>query len=87
MEEVPCRTSLAPLASPCFVLCLLGVEEKGFRLPGEGEDHFHYAVEPLPGHIRCRKEKVGVYKVHVYPQKWAMHFFNRRHGWGSGFVS
>ena len=26
---VPCRTSLAPLASPCFVLCLRGVEKEG----------------------------------------------------------
>ena len=26
MEEVPRRISLAPLASPCFVLCLLTVE-------------------------------------------------------------
>ena len=24
------------------------------KLPGEGGDHFHCAVEPLPGHIRCR---------------------------------
>ena len=30
MEEVPCRTSLAPLASPCYVLCLVGVETEGF---------------------------------------------------------
>ena len=29
MEEVPRRTSLAPLASPCFVLCLLRVETEG----------------------------------------------------------
>ena len=26
MEEVPRRTSLVPLALPCFVLCLIGVE-------------------------------------------------------------
>ena len=26
MEEVPRRTSLAPLASPCFVLRFIGVE-------------------------------------------------------------
>ena len=30
MEEVPRRTSLAPLASPCFLLCLIGVETEGF---------------------------------------------------------
>ena len=29
MEEVPCRTSLAPLAFPRFVLCLLRVEREG----------------------------------------------------------
>ena len=28
MEEVPRRTSLAPLASPCFLLCLTGQERK-----------------------------------------------------------
>ena len=30
LEEVPCRTSLVPLASPCFVLCLIGWKQKGF---------------------------------------------------------
>ena len=29
MEEVPRCISLAPLASPCFVLCLIGVETEG----------------------------------------------------------
>ena len=29
MEEVPCRTSLVPLAFPRFVLCLLKVEREG----------------------------------------------------------
>ena len=29
MEEVPCRTSLVPLAFPRFVLCLLRVEREG----------------------------------------------------------
>ena len=29
LEEVPGRTSLAPLVSPCFVLCLIGVETEG----------------------------------------------------------
>ena len=29
MEEVPRRTSLVPLAFPCFVLCLIGVETEG----------------------------------------------------------
>ena len=29
MEEVPRRTSLVPLAFPCFVHCLIGVETEG----------------------------------------------------------
>ena len=28
MEEVPRRTSLAPLVSPCFLLCLIGMEAR-----------------------------------------------------------
>ena len=56
MEEVPRRTSLAPLASPCFVLRLIGVETEGFLdYQGRAGDHLHCAVEPSPGHIRCRK--------------------------------
>ena len=55
MEEVPCHTSLAPLAFPCFLLCLTGLETEGLiNLPGEGGDHFHCTVEPLPGHIRSQ---------------------------------
>ena len=46
--------SLAPLACPCFVSCRKGVEAEAFRLPGEGGDHLHCAVEPSPGHIWCR---------------------------------
>ena len=29
MEEVPRRTSLVPLAFPCFLHCLIGVETEG----------------------------------------------------------
>ena len=29
MEEIPRGTSLAPLASPCFLLCSMGVETEG----------------------------------------------------------
>ena len=29
MDEVPRRTSLAPLASPCFALWFIGVETEG----------------------------------------------------------
>ena len=55
MEEVPRRTSLVPLAFPCFVLCLIGVETEGLLdYQGRAGDHFHCTVEPSPGHIRCR---------------------------------
>ena len=54
MEEVPRRTLLAPLAFPCFVLCLQRVETEGFLDYQGSEDHFHFTVEPSPGHIRCR---------------------------------
>ena len=30
MEEVPRRTSLAPLESPCFLPCLIEMETEGF---------------------------------------------------------
>ena len=56
MEEVPRRTSLVPLAFPCFLHRLIGVETEGFLdYQGRVGDHFHCAVEPSPGHIRCRK--------------------------------
>ena len=29
MEEAPRRTSLTPLACPCFLLCLVGLEAEG----------------------------------------------------------
>ena len=56
MAEVPRRTLLAPLASPYFVLCLSGVvkERLLFDYQVRAGDHFHCAVEPLPGHVRCR---------------------------------
>ena len=55
MEEVQRRTSLVPLASPCFVLCLIGVETEGLvDYQGRAGDHLHCTVEPSPGHIRCR---------------------------------
>ena len=57
MEEVPRRTSLAPLASLCLVCCQKrGGSRRAFRFPGEGGDHFHCTVEPSPGHMRCRKK-------------------------------
>ena len=53
MEEVPRRTSLVPLAFPCFVLGLIwGGNRRAFRLPGAGGGSF-----PLYGgtdHIQCR---------------------------------
>ena len=49
MEEVLCRTSLMPLAPPCCVLCLVGVETEGFlNCQGRVGIHHHCAVEPLP---------------------------------------
>ena len=53
MEEVPRRTSLVPLALPCFVLSLRGVETEGLLdYQGRAGDHFHCTVELSPGHIR-----------------------------------
>ena len=47
MEEVPRRTSLAPVTSPCSVLYSIGVETEGFLdYQGRGGDHFHCTVEP-----------------------------------------
>ena len=68
MDEVLRRTSLVPLASPCFVLSLVGVETEAFLdYQGRAGDHFHCAVEPSPGHIRCRRMQnplqLYVYKV------------------------
>ena len=55
MEEVPRRTSLVPLALPCFVLCLIGVETEGLlEYQGRAGDQVHGTVEPSPGHILCR---------------------------------
>ena len=55
MEEVPRRTSFAPLASPLSSnLFNRDGNGRAFRLPGEGGDHLHCTVEPSPGHIRCR---------------------------------
>ena len=56
MEEVPHRTSLAPLASRWFVLWLAGVETEGLLdyRGGGGGDHVHCMVEPGPSQIRCR---------------------------------
>ena len=49
------RTSLVPLAFPCFVLCLIGMETEGLlAYKGRAGDHFYCTVEPSPGHIRCR---------------------------------
>ena len=56
MEEVPRRTSLVPLAFPCFLHYLVGVETEGLLdYQGRAGDHFHCMVEPSPGHIRCRR--------------------------------
>ena len=57
MEEVPRRTSLVPLAFPCCLHCLIGVETEGLLdYQRRAGDHFHCEVEPSPGHIRSRTE-------------------------------
>ena len=53
MEEVPQRTSRAPL---WFCAYFNRSGSKGaFRLPRVTWDHFRCTVEPSPGHFRCRK--------------------------------
>ena len=55
MEEVPRRTPLAPVAFPCFVLRLIGVETEALLdYQGRAGDHFHCTVELSPHQIRCR---------------------------------
>ena len=44
------RTPLVPL----LMLSLIGLEAKGFKTSRGDRDHFHCAVEPLPGHIDGR---------------------------------
>ena len=50
------RAPCVPLLSTLFNR---GGSRRGFRLPGEGGDHFHCTVEPSPGHIRCRFSAYG----------------------------
>ena len=58
LEEVPRRTSLVPLAFPCFVLRLIGLETKNvLDYQGRAGDHFYCTVERSPGHIRCRHSR------------------------------
>ena len=45
------RTPCVPLF--CTLFNKVG-NRRAFRLPGAGGDHFHFTVEPSPGHIRCR---------------------------------
>ena len=52
MEKVPRRTSRAPFASSVFVLILIGLETKTFRIPGATRDHFCCTVEPSRGQCR-----------------------------------
>ena len=74
MEEVPRRTSLVPLAFPCFLHWLIGVETKNvLDYQGRAGDHFHCTVEPSPGHIRCRalRKKVCVEVLAPYSKEKA----------------
>ena len=58
MEESTRRASLLPLASPCFVLRLMGVEtEARLDYQGRAGDHVHCTVEPSSSHIRRRNLK------------------------------
>ena len=50
------RTPCVPLFSTLFTR---GGNKRVFRIPGEGGDHFHCAVDPSPGHFRCRKRCFG----------------------------
>ena len=57
MEEVPCRTSLAPLAFPCSVLCLIRVETEGLLdFKGRGRGSF-----PLYGGTFARSYSVPIH--------------------------
>ena len=47
---------LYPLHSLVCTLFNKGGSRRAFRLPGAGGDHFHCAVEPSPGHIRCQQD-------------------------------
>ena len=57
MEEVPCRTSCAPLAYLFYMFILIGLEAKrrlAFQLRATW-DRFRCTVESSPSHIiRCR---------------------------------
>ena len=66
LEEVPRRTSLVPLAFPCFVHCLIGVETKErFRLPGAGGGSF-----PLYGGTFARSYSVSKKFHYVLGMEW-----------------
>ena len=80
LDEVPRRTSLVPLAFPCFVLRLIGLETKNvLDYQGRAGDHFHCAVERSPGHIRSRDfcpfhgcpQPRGVFKTFQSEAFWA----------------
>ena len=60
MEEVPRRTSLAPLASPLFCTLFNRGGNRSLLDYQEGGNHFHCAMEPLPGHIQCRSLRMEV---------------------------
>ena len=58
MEMIGGSSASCLARAPCVPLCSTlfnrGGNRRAFRLPGEGGDHFHCAVEPSPGHIQCR---------------------------------
>ena len=56
------RLSVVVVALGTFPICTssyYGGNRGAFRLPGEGADHVHCTVEPLPGHIRCQTWDFG----------------------------
>ena len=58
-EEVPRRTSLAPLRPLVLYFVYQGWKQKGFWTTREGGDHVHCTVERSPDHIRCRSLTVS----------------------------
>ena len=71
MEEVPRRTSLVPLAFPCFVLLFnRGGSGRAFRLPGAGGGSF-----PLYGGTFARSASVSTPVFKIIAQKCSSVWF------------
>ena len=68
----PARTPHVPLFCTLFNK---GGNRRTLRLPGEGGDHVHCAVESSPGHIRCRR-KGSEKRSETYPKMFKPLFKN-----------